>query len=71
MSRRPMTVRQLIEELQAIQDQDLPVCLDVDSCRETWLVNVGIMEEEEGCCVYLTNDPDFHYEVSVTGTWLS
>ena len=70
MKRRPMTVRQLIEELQEIEDQDLPVCLDVNSWLENWCLNVGIMEEEEGCCVYLTNDPDFHYEMCVTGSWI-
>lgn len=70
MKRRPMTVRQLIEELQEIEDQDLPVCLDVNSWLENWCLNVGIMEEEEGYCVYLTNDADFHYEICTTGSWV-
>jgi len=70
MKRRPMTVRQLIEELQEIEDPDLPVCLDVNSWLENWCLNVGIMDEEEGCCVYLTNDPEFHYEIATTGSWV-
>jgi hypothetical protein len=70
MKRLPMTVRQLIEELQEIEDQDLPVCLDVNSWLENWCLNVGIMDEEEGRCVYLTNDTEFHYELSCTGSWV-
>lgn len=70
MRGKRLTVRQLIEQLQEIEDPELPVCLDVNSWLENWLVNVGTMEDENGYCVYLTNDPEFHYEIQCTGDWV-
>jgi hypothetical protein len=65
-----LTVRQLIEQLQGFQDKDLPVYLDVNSWLENRLVALGLYEDENGVCVYLSNDADFLFELQCTGDWV-